>query len=270
MPAGQLSLAGRVGRVGRSVRLGASRWQHRAAFLGNVLSGVWELRGGARGLAVRTTVQQVRFTAVHALPLIATIALIVGGTVILQAYAQAVRFGVSDMPARILVAVVVRELGPLITAMVVLGRSGTAIAAELAGNGVLGETEALEASGINPVQHFTLPRVAGLSLSAVILTIYFDAIAFASGIMAARVLADVPVVATLDALRMVLSPADVGMTVAKAALFGAGIGAICSYHGLSVMPQRPTDLPRAVTAAVVSSLLFVFLVSAVVTFLTYA
>jgi len=260
----------RVEGLGRSIRLRAQQRAHHAAFLGNVLRAPFELPSGARRLAARTVVQQVRFTALHALPLVATIALLVGGTVILQAYAQAVRFGVADMPARILVAVVVRELGPLITAFVVLGRSGTAVAAELASNGVLGETEALEAFGINPMQHFTLPRLIGMSLSAVILTIYFDVTAFASGIAAAWLLADVPMIATLEALRLVLSPADVGMTVAKAALFGAGIGTICSYHGLRVQPQRPTDLPRAVTAAVVSSLLFVFVASAIITFLTYS
>jgi phospholipid/cholesterol/gamma-HCH transport system permease protein len=263
-------VARRVSRGGAIVRAAASRSVDQVEWIGRVVRSPFCLSPGARRLAARTVVNQVRFTATDALPLIGFIAFLVGGTVILQAYAQAVRLGVGDMPVRLLVTIIVRELGPLITALVVLGRSGTAIAAEMASSTVHGETEALEAFGVDPVHAFVLPRVVGLSISAMLLTIYFDTLAFASGIAAARALAAVPLALSLESLRLVLSATDVVVTFAKAAVFGAGIALICSRTGLTVRRSQPTEVPQAVTAAVVMSMLFIFGVSAVVTFAVYA
>lgn len=262
--------AGRtVARLGRRVRAVGREGGARVGFVGRVARAPFELPRGSWYHTRRVVVQQLLFTATHGLRLVVVIGVLVGATVILQAYEQAVRLGVPHMPARLLVTIVIRELGPLITAMVVLGRSGTAIAAEMASNTVLGETEALEAMGVDPVHVFVLPRVLGLALSAVLLTIYFDATAFASGILAARLLADVPVADSLGSLRLVLASSDILITFVKALTFGAGIAIICGRTGLSVRVNQPTDVPRAVTRAVVASLLFIFVASALVTLIMY-
>jgi phospholipid/cholesterol/gamma-HCH transport system permease protein len=261
-------------QVARGVSLFGSRIRsavvgQRLPFLGMLVRSARGHGRAAAALTLHTVIRQVRFTGVGALPLVAFIALLIGGTVILQAYAQAVRLGMADMPARILVVVVIRELGPLITAMIVLGRSGTAIAAELATNTVLGEIEALDAMGVDTMHMFVLPRLLGLALASVLLTVYFDAIAFTSGIIAAELLGGVPLAASIQSLKLVLTSVDLGVTVLKAAVFGAGIAFICCHAGLAVRRERPTELPRAVTRAVVVSLLFVFGTSTAVTFLTY-
>jgi phospholipid/cholesterol/gamma-HCH transport system permease protein len=254
--------------VGARVRERTSSRADHIAFVGRLARAPAEMSVGAWSQCRAIIAQQVRFTGAHGLPLVAVIALVVGGSVILQAYAQAVRLGVPNMPARLLVTIVIRELGPLITAMVVLGRSGTAIAAEMGSNALHGEMEALEAFGIDPVALFVLPRAIGCALSVLLLTIYFDAVAFGSGIVAARALAGVPMGDSLESLRLVLSVSDVMLTIGKTLAFGAGIAMICSYSGMRVRQNQPADLPRAVTRGVVSSLLFIFGVSAVVTFLT--
>jgi phospholipid/cholesterol/gamma-HCH transport system permease protein len=259
-----------VTRLGGNARARALRRFRQIAFMGRVASAPATMSAGAWHICRGIIRQQVRFTGVQGLPLVAAIALVVGGSVILQAYAQAVRLGMPNMPARLLVTIVVRELGPLITAMVVLGRSGTAIASEMASNTVHGETQALEAFGVDPVALFVLPRVIGCALSVLLLTIYFDATAFASGIIAARMLAGVPIGDSLESLRLVLSGLDVVLTFGKALMFGAGIALICSFAGLSVRQNHPTDLPQAVTRAVVGSLIFIFGVSAGITLLVYA
>jgi phospholipid/cholesterol/gamma-HCH transport system permease protein len=259
-----------VARLGGHARTRARKRLDEVAFVGRVASAPLAMSAGAWYICRRIIWQQVRFTGVQGLPLVAAIALVVGGSVILQAYAQAVRLGMPDMPARLLVTIVVRELGPLITAMVVLGRSGTAIAAEMASNTVLGETQALEAFGVDPVALFVLPRVIGCALSVLLLTVYFDATAFASGIIAARVLAGVSIGDSLESLRLVLSSLDIVLTVGKALMFGAGIALICSHAGLSVRQNQPTDLPQAVTRGVVASLIFIFGVSAGITLVAYA
>jgi phospholipid/cholesterol/gamma-HCH transport system permease protein len=254
--------------VGARVRGRIASRADQLAFVGRLVRAPAEMSAGAWHQCRAIIVQQVRFTGAHGLPLVAIIALVVGGSVIMQAYAQAVRLGVPNMPARLLVTIIVRELGPLITAMVVLGRSGTAIAAEMGSNALLGELEALEASGVDPVALFVLPRVIGCALSVLLLTIYFDAVAFGSGILAARALAGVPMGDSLESLRLVLSVPDILLTIGKTLAFGAGIAMICSFAGMRVRQSHPADLPRALTRGVVGSLLFIFVLSAVVTFMT--
>jgi phospholipid/cholesterol/gamma-HCH transport system permease protein len=260
-----------LAHLGRALRQGWQRQLAASAFLGATLRAPLQTTPAGRAFIARAVVQQVRFTAVQALPLIATLGFLVGATVILQAYSQAARFGMTaDMPARILVLVVIRELGPLITALVILGRSGTAVATELGTNSVLGEIEALEAQGSDVVQLFVLPRLIGITLAAVILTIYFDVIAFGSGLLAARAFASVPLAEAAASLRFILLGSDLLVTVTKAAVLGAGIALICCYKGLSVPPHAPTVVPQAVTAAVVAALVFIFGLSTLASVLAYA
>ncbi len=237
-------------------------------FLGAVLRGGLTYPETARTHWARNLLTQVRFTAVQALPFLGTIAVLIGVTVIVQANAQAVRFGVSDVLGRILTSVVVRELGPLLTAIVVLGRSGTAIAAELATSTVLGETDAMEAMGIDPLQYLVFPRVLGGAISVALLVVFFNAITLGSGALAAWVLGAVSIGEYMGSLRLALSPGDLVLMVGKGAIFGAGIATLCAYAGL-MGGRTPPDIPRSVTHGVVLSLLFVFAVSALFTVLAY-
>jgi phospholipid/cholesterol/gamma-HCH transport system permease protein len=255
--------------VGHATRQQSRRAGMHAAFAGRIARSAVEVGPGSLRHGGLILLRQLRFTAVHALPLVGALALMVGVTVILQAYAQAVRLGVPNVPARLLATAVFREAGPLITAMVVLGRSGTAISAELASGVVRGETEALEAFGVDPVQLLVLPRIIACAIGTLFLTICFDAVAFGSGILAARALAGVTVEHSIESLRLVLSARDVILTAVKAMVFGMGIAFICSFSGLSVRPGQPTEVPQAVTAGVVRSLLFIFLVSASATLMVY-
>jgi phospholipid/cholesterol/gamma-HCH transport system permease protein len=258
-----------VAGVGRATRLGGARQLDRLRFIGAMLRSATRYPATTRPLGVRVIVNQIRFTAVQALPFLTAIALLIGVTVIVQASAQALRFGFADTLGRILVTVVVRELGPLLTAIIVIGRSGTAIAAELATDGVLGETEALEAMGVDPLQYLLIPRVIGGAISVVLLAVYFDTLTLIGGALVAAPLADVSLTEYFTALRAALAPLDLWITLAKGAIFGAGIATLCSYEGL-LGGRKPTDIPQCVTRGVVSSLLFVFVVSALFSLVLYA
>lgn len=262
-------IAALVAGVGRGSRAYAGRMADRVRFVGAVLRASLRYPATARPLFGRTVANQVRFTAVQALWLVSQVALILGATVIVQAHAQAVRFGFADSLGRILTTVVVRELGPLLTAIVVLGRSGTAIAAELATNGVMGERDAMEAMGVDPVQYLILPRIVAGGISVALLSVYFVALTLAAGAGMALLLERVSAAEYVQSLRFALSPFDLTLTLVKGALFGVGITTLCSFEGLTG-GTRPTDIPQCVTRGVVSSLLFVFVVSAVLSWVIFA
>lgn len=246
--------------IGRRTRTRAGIWLGRIRFIGALVRSALHYPATTRTQGLRVILNQIRFTAVQALSFLSVMALVIGLAVIAQASAQAAKYGVSDVLGMILVTVVIRELGPLLTAIVVLGRSGTAIAAELATNGVLRETEALESLGVDPLQYMVVPRVIGGAISVAVLAIFFDVVALGGGAIFAWWLADVSPSSLLVSIRSALTPLDLWLTVVKGGVFGLGISTLCSYEGL-VGGRRPTDIPQCVTRGVVASLLFVFLVS---------
>jgi phospholipid/cholesterol/gamma-HCH transport system permease protein len=255
------SLGFPIALLGRNVRLASRRNALRIAFLGSLLRAPLGVSAPGRASARRTFMQQVRFTSVSAVPLIVAVGVVLGTTVILSAYSQAARFGVSELTTRLLVVAVIRELGPLLTAIIVVGRSGTAIAAELATNRVLGEIEALESLGVDPAYHFALPRVLAVSLSVVVLMIFLQGTAMFSGMMAASAVGSVALTDSIASLHVVLQPGDIYVSLVKGLLFGAGVGALCSFEGLTCSSD-PTQLPQAVSRAMVTSFVFLFAATA--------
>lgn len=262
-------IAAAVARVGGKARRTGTRAGELARFIGATLRSVRHYPVTARSLWLRTIRSQIYFTAVQALPFVGTIALIIGMTVIVQAHAQGLQFTYSSVLGRLLATIVVRELGPLLAAVVVIGRSGTAIAAELATDNVLGETDAMESLGVDPLQFLVWPRVVGGAISVMLLTLLFNAVTLAAAGWMAWVLDGLPPADFARALQLALAPADVWLLALKGAVFGAGIAMLCSFAGL-LAERRPTEIPKAVTRGVVLSLLFVFVTSGLFSFLLWA
>lgn len=266
-PPGNEVITSALEALGRGTRLRALHVADRLQFVGATTRAALD-GAGLRGMGTRVLLNQIRFTAVQALPFLSSIAVMIGLTVMVQISGQAVRFGVTEAVGPILVAVVVRELGPLLTAVVVIGRSGTAIAAELSTNTMLGETEALESMGIDPLQHYVVPRIAGVTVSVMVLTVFFIVITLLVGGMAAQLWGVASIAAYLSSLRFALRPEDVVLTLVKGAIFGGGIAVLCSHAGLSG-GKRATAIPQAVTRGVVASLFFVFATSVLFSLVFY-
>ena len=117
----------------------------------------------------------------HLLPMTAFLAFALGMVVIGQTTLIMNRYGAQAYVGTVMVTVVVRELGPLFAALLVLARVGTANVVELGTSRALGEVEALEALGIDPIHYLVVPRVIGVALSIFSLTIYFILFALLSG-----------------------------------------------------------------------------------------
>ncbi len=140
------------------------------------------------------------------------------------------------------------------------GRSGTAIAAELATNRVMGEVDALEGMGIDPVQYLVLPRVGGGIVSVFELLILFDLVAIFAGFVAASA-NGMSSDRYFDIVLTSLTFWDTLVTIVKGLVFGTIIGVVPSFHGLRV-PRSATQVPVAASRAVVTSIVAIFLFSA--------
>ncbi|HMC54873.1 MAG TPA: ABC transporter permease [Gemmatimonadaceae bacterium] len=264
MASRELTLSGSFTAIGGKARGTGSDVAEGIRFIGSCARAVASFPRNARSLSRRQMRLQVRFTAVDAMPIISGLALLIGALVIAQAHAQAVRFGVSEALGQLLATIIVRELGPLFAAIIVVARSGTAIASELATSRVMGEVTALEALGVDPVQYLVLPRLVAVAISVALLAMYFDFIAIMGGLVATSYLAHLPPGDYLESLRMGMSSLDIVLVVVKGALFGFGTAAICCWAGLRAA-RTPAAIPQGVTRGVVLAMVYVFAISAAFT-----
>jgi phospholipid/cholesterol/gamma-HCH transport system permease protein len=244
--------AGWVERVGRQTissfsEVGALFGTLRAAVAADFAPGV-----AARRLTHAIMMTQVMFTGVQALSLVSVIGLLIGASIIIQTNMMVPADG--ELIGRVLVAVVLRELAPLITAIVVAGRSGTAIATELGNMKVNSEVLALSSLGVDPMRYVVLPRMVGCVVSVVALMIYFSIVslsaAFAIGVLSSG--------ASLSSFQQGVSgsvmPHDLALFFLKGLGLGAIVGWLSCHFGLEVK-SSPTEVPQQASRAVVMSLL---------------
>jgi phospholipid/cholesterol/gamma-HCH transport system permease protein len=196
------------------------------------------------------------------LPMTMFVSVALGLVVIGQTVSLLSRVNANQFLGTVMVTVVVRELGPLLTALIVLSRTGTANVIELGTARALGEVEGLEALGIDPIHYFVVPRVVGMALSIFALTVYLIIGALLSGYLWAF-LQDVPLRPGdyFAQLAGSLRALDFVALALKSSLFGAIIAAVTCYHGLA-QPLRLEEVSAATIRAVAQSIILCMLLDA--------
>jgi phospholipid/cholesterol/gamma-HCH transport system permease protein len=205
---------------------------------------------------------EINRAGIALMPMFVFVALALGFLVVGQTVSALAKVGATDYLGSTMVIVIVRELGPLLTAVLVLARVGTANVIELGTARALGEVEALEALGIDPVHYLIVPRVLGMMAGIFSLTIYLIIGALASGYLWAF-LQDVPLtpgdyfkqlVESLDWL-------DFALLALKTIAFGFFIAIVTCYHGLA-QPLRLEDVSRVAVRAVTQGVIVCVLIDA--------
>ncbi len=214
--------------------------------------------------------RQILFTGYDATRFVSLIALMVGISIVVQTQVLLTAVGQTQLLGPVLVAVVIREVGPLLTNFVVIGRSGTAIATELGNMRVNGEVHVLDAQGLDPFVYLVATRVLGVAVSVFCLTIVFVVVSFMSGYLAGTLLGAtaMPPGQFVNTVFGALTKADVWNLLIKTLVPGLLTGAICCTEGLSVGPAV-TEVPQAATRGVVRSTTALFITSALVSLITY-
>jgi phospholipid/cholesterol/gamma-HCH transport system permease protein len=218
--------------------------------------------GTARAVMRPRVFQEVARAGLRLLPMFLFISGALGLVVIGQTVSWLTRVGAINFLGTVMVIVVVRELGPLVTALLVLARIGTANVIELGTARAMGEVEALEALGIDPVHYLVVPRVIGMALGVFALTVYLILGALLSGYLWAF-LQDVPLRPS-DYFRQLagaLSGLDFALLAVKTLAFGSIIALVTCYHGLA-QPLRLEEVSRATIAAVAQSVIACVLLDA--------
>src|ERR1043166_9009180 len=207
-------------------------------------------------------VQETFRSGLRLLPMFLFIATALGLLVIGQTVSWLTRVGAINYLGTIMVIVVVRELGPLLAGLLVLARIGTANVVELGTARAMGEVEALEALGIDPVHYLVVPRVIGMAVGIVSLTVYLILGALVSGYLWAF-MQDVPLRPGdyFSQLAGALSVLDFVLLALKTLLFGFIISIETCYHGLA-QPLRLEEVSYATVRAVAQSVIACVLLDA--------
>lgn len=187
----------------------------------------------------------------------ALVAFPLGLAVTLEALRFRSLFGAQEALGVVVVLIVIRHFGPLLTAMLVVGRSGTVIAAEMATVRFTGEVDAMRGIGVDPLHYYVHPRLVAGAISVPALIIVFDFVAVGGAWLAASAREAMTWGAFVNTLLAALEPLEVPVTLVKGALFGTGMVVFCVHAGL-VHGTSPTAVPVATSKGVIRSLLFVF------------
>lgn len=206
---------------------------------------------------LQTLLAQMIFTGVDALPVISLLALAMGLSITSQILVLGKALGSENDVAAMLSNIVGMELSSLLTAIVLIGRSGSAIAADLGSMTLRREVEGLELLGINVNEFFVTPRLIGAAVAQFVLAIYFAAVALFGGVFLNGLITSQSNLHQLKKLAESLTPEQLALFALKNLFFGITIAGVACYHGMRVR-NSPTELPQQTQRAIVNSLVLVF------------
>jgi phospholipid/cholesterol/gamma-HCH transport system permease protein len=211
------------------------------------------------GLRIRVseTVNQAYLLGVQSVSIVILTSLFTGMVFSLESAVQAVQYGVGNLVGGLVAFTAARELGPMLSAVVVAGRTGAAIAAELGSMVVTEQIEALQSLGLSPTRMLVVPRLLALVVMLPLLTVLADIVSILGGMWVAGIYAHISQESFITSARSAVPFSDVLKGLFKSAVFGIIIAIIGSYQGLQTRGGA-AGVGKATTGAVVTSIILIF------------
>lgn len=220
----------------------------------------------ARWPVRQVLMKQLYFTGTESIATIGVIGLVVGLVVVTQINNLVGRNELLTL--QIMIWTIVRELAPLLTAIVIIGRSSSAFASELSSMQVNGEIKSLRRMAISPISYLILPRVLAMTLASIALTFYFQIISISTGCVVTTLRMDISLLSQIANFFEIISFSEIASSLVKSIVFGILVSVVSCYHGLR-RKTAMTEVPQAVSQAVIRSLLAVFVGDGIITVLIF-
>lgn len=255
------SLEKSVAKLGRWAVFQGSEVRAVIGFFGRIVTVLGEAFSRPRALRISSLARHIHETGVTAIPIVCLIAFLISVIVAYLGAQQLGRFGADIFVVDLVTISVLREMGVLLTAIIVAGRSGSAFAAEIGVMQLNEETDALRAMGMNPIELLVVPRVIALTIALPLLTVIADAMGLAGGGLLSLLNLHIPLPQFINRLRESLSPTTFWAGLIKAPVFAVLISMVGTYRGMQVRDSA-RELGRLTTVAVVQSIFLVILADA--------
>ncbi len=221
---------------------------------------------GQSHLNISVVIKQIYFTGYEAVVIISILAVALGCLIILQGNILFTAFGQSRWTYMLLVSVVIRELSSVLTALIVIARSGTSICTELGNMVINSEIDLLKSYGISPISYLVVSRAIGVVVAMFTLTIIFNFVAVFGGWFLTSLFYPIFLGDYINNFINEVMIVDILLSVIKSIVFGFIIALVASYHGLKVA-KSTTEVPQRTIKAVVNSIMLIMFVNILITYI---
>ncbi|HVC01183.1 MAG TPA: ABC transporter permease [Steroidobacteraceae bacterium] len=232
-----------------------------AGFVGHIVAVVGRGARKPRALRIASLSRHVYETGVTAIPIVSLIAFLISVIIAYLGAQQLRMFGADIFVVDLIAISVLREMGVLLTAIIVAGRSGSAFAAEIGVMQLNEEIDALRAMGMDPIELLVVPRVLALLVALPLLTVIADAMGLAGGGLLAHFQLHIPWAQFAGRLHAAIAPTTFWAGLIKAPVFAVLIALVGCYRGMRVR-ESARELGRLTTLAVVQSIFLVIFADA--------
>jgi phospholipid/cholesterol/gamma-HCH transport system permease protein len=253
--------------VGGAVRQAASDLRQQVEFLGSVTRSLLPTlfkRKRMRWLEVRRVFESA---GANAVPIVSLVSILVGMIIAFEAAQPLAQFGAQIFVVNMIGLVMVRELGPLLAAVLLAGRSGSAFAAEIGTMKVNEELDALQTLGLDPIRFLVIQRITAAILLTPLLTFYASFLGVVGGVLVALGLG-FPLPLIFHQLTSAVHLSDVVLGTAKGVVFGAIVSAVGCLRGLQTQ-EGPSAVGVSTTRAVVTSIVLIVIADAIFSILFF-
>ena len=230
-------------------------------FIGRAASAVGHALIHPGSLRLPSISRQIAETGINALPIIGLMAVMISIVIGYQGVAQLRPYGGEDFTINLVAVSVLREMGVLITAIMVAGRSGAAFTAEIGVMKAREEIDALNVMGMDPMELLVVPRLIALTITLPLLTFFSDVMGLVGGAIISQALLDVSPLQYVDRVRHAVDDSDLFVGLIKAPIFGFLIAVIGCMHGLRVRGSAES-VGKETTRAVVKAIFIVIVLDA--------
>jgi phospholipid/cholesterol/gamma-HCH transport system permease protein len=252
---------GLVESVGRTVWSAGRELGELVRFLGEAAVTARRALTGAPRVRWRQVLENVQSAGFEALPIAALLSLSIGVVIAHEGASLFQPFGAGVLVADLVGLAMLRELSPLVVAIIAAARSGSGYAAQIGAMKITGEIDSLRAAGASPLEVLALPRIAALAVALPLLTVLADVLGVAGGAVVARSELGIDRSEFLGRIARTIQPSDYLVGLLKAPVFGCVVAAIGCYQGLHA-GEDADSVGRCTTAAVVQSLFLVIVADA--------
>ena len=230
-------------------------------FLGALLLSIGSLIRHPKRFRWLALVRQLELVGISALPIVGLMSFLIGIVIAQQGAVQLAQFGAETLTVNLVGRITLRELGVLMTAIMVAGRSGSAFAAQIGTMRLTEEVDAMQTIGISPMEALVVPRIMAAVLMMPLLGFYAAAVAIIGGAVVGQFMLGIPFWTFLSRIQDVVPIYDLWVGLLKAPVFGLIVALAGCYHGMQVKGNSE-DVGLRTTMAVVTGIFAVIVIDA--------
>ncbi|QFT76980.1 ABC transporter permease [Erythrobacter sp. THAF29] len=230
-------------------------------FLGQILLGFASLARHPSQFPMKALVRQMELVGVAALPIIGLMSFLIGIVIAQQGAVQLEQFGAEALTVNLVGRITLRELGVLMTAIMVAGRSGSAFAAQIGTMKLTEEIDAMRTIGLSPIERLVIPRILACTFMMILLGFYSSVVAIIGGAVVGQFALGIPFFTFLERIQEVVPTYDLWVGLIKAPVFGLIVALAGCYHGMQVRGNSE-EVGLRTTMAVVSAIFAVIVLDA--------